>query len=326
MLYIIISNYNSEKTISGTLDSLIDAIRELKANSSHQARCKIIVVDDCSTDGSLDIVKNYKGHYPELIQIVRNWRNRGAGWSRRIGLRYVKKNKDNWVSFIDSDDTVKPDYYVQHFKYTDNPEIDIISGSITLYNPKASKEEDIYKAWTVQDRYVTENLNEEMFKDEIYFCNNKLFRANLFRKVKYSKSRFIEDVPTEVKLCLNARALQIINNQGYVYYQRPDSLIHNSDEVKRNIYNTLARIDCYKYFTRHFKGQEIPKQFNLKSIVLNLTLLKANKVDMDEVRKQYPKELKAIEKFINKKLKEHKKKLKEQETKDKSVTDASIIS
>ena len=291
MLYIIISSYNSEKTIGNTLNSIISA--------NIPTEYKIIIVDDCSTDNAKNIVKQYKKQYPNIIKLICNKKNKGAGWSRRIGLRYVNKNKNNWVSFIDSDDTILENYYYDFWKYTKDDTLDIISGSMTFFNPLERKDRQWIEV-NIKDRYVTENIIEESFADKIYFLNNKLIRANLFKKVKYSKLPFVEDVPTSIRLCLNARAMQLINNKGYIYYQRPDSLIHSADDIKKNIYDALSKIECYKYYVRHFKG-EVPERFNLKSIVLKIAIFKVHKIDINEVYKQYPKEIDTIFKFLKSK-------------------------
>ncbi len=288
MLYIIITCYNSEKTIAKTLDSII--------NQTMLDEYKIIIVNDCSTDATKDIVKTYKKSYPKNIKIVNNYKNKGAGWSRRIGLRYVNKSKDNWVTFIDSDDYVGETYLYNLWLYTQYSFIDIISGSITFVNEKTNE----YKSIDIKPRYINENLIDDLFSDKIYFLNNKLVRASLFKKVKYSKSRFIEDVPTLIKLCLNARAIQVVNNKEYYYRSREDSLTHTADDIKYNIYDTLSKIECYKYFVNNFKG-EVPKHFNLKAIVTNIALLKVNNININEIYKQYPKEIDTIFKFLKSK-------------------------
>lgn len=292
MLYIIVTCYNSEKTIRDTLDSIIFQIIPTEY--------KIIVVDDCSTDSSLSIIREYKEMYPKYIKIVYNKKNRGAGCSRRIGLRYINKSKNNWVAFIDSDDIVTKEHFSNLCKYINILNVDIISGVIGIIE-KDKNNNDEYKYSQEYYRHLHDNMLDDIFENHNYFINTKLIRASLFKKVSYSKSRFIEDTPTLVKLILNTRSIIYIGGKStYFYRQNPNSLCHTATDIKFNIYDTLSKIDCYKYYTKYFKD-DVPKYFNLKAIATNVALLKVNNINLDEIYKDYPKELDTIFKFLKSK-------------------------
>lgn len=292
MLYIIVTCYNSEDTIAKTLNSIVSQIIPTEY--------KIIVVDDCSTDSSLSIIREYKEMYPKYIKIVHNKKNKGAGWARRIGLKYVNKSKNNWVTFIDSDDIVTNGHFFALWQYTNFRYVDIISGVIG-YIKKYKDGTDKYERLQEDYRYLYNNMLDDIFEKHNYFINTKLIRASLFKKVKYSKSRFIEDTPTLVKLILNTRSIIYIGGMStYFYRQNQNSLCHTASDIKYNIYDTLSKIDCYKYYVKHFKD-DVPKHFDLKSIVTNVALLKVNNVNLDEIYKEYPKELDTIFKFLKSK-------------------------
>src|SRR5574344_1657706 len=88
---IIIPAYNSEKTISSTLESII--IQNIKYDY------EVIVVDDCSTDGTSKIIESYKKKLP--ITLLKNDVNVGPGLSRQKALDI---SKGEYIIFIDSDD------------------------------------------------------------------------------------------------------------------------------------------------------------------------------------------------------------------------------
>ena len=88
---VIIPNYNSGIYIKRCLDSLLE--QEYRVN-------EIIVVDDCSTDESTKIVKEYTKKYNNII-LLENEKNMGVSYSRNRG---IENTKSEYIMFCDSDD------------------------------------------------------------------------------------------------------------------------------------------------------------------------------------------------------------------------------
>lgn len=94
---IIIPTYNEESDISECLKSL--ATQSIK-------NFEIIIVDDGSTDRTLEVIKNFKNENKEKIKII-SGKHRGPGFSRNLG---AKKAQGRILVFIDSDMTFQRDY------------------------------------------------------------------------------------------------------------------------------------------------------------------------------------------------------------------------
>lgn len=88
---VIIPNYNSGTYIKRCLDSLLE--QEYRVN-------EIIVVDDCSTDESKKIVKEYTEKNNNII-LLENGKNMGVSYSRNKGIEHTKSE---YIMFCDSDD------------------------------------------------------------------------------------------------------------------------------------------------------------------------------------------------------------------------------
>ena len=84
---IIVPSYNSEKTIKNCLDKI--TIESERLNS------EIIVVDDCSTDKTLEIIKTFQN-----VKLIKLENNKGAGNARNKGAE--KAIFEN-LCFVDSD-------------------------------------------------------------------------------------------------------------------------------------------------------------------------------------------------------------------------------
>ena len=91
---VIIPVYNREKTIRYCLDSILA--------QSFQA-IEIVVVDDASTDGTVDIVQQIEDN---RVRCVRQPQNSGAQAARNRGIREAK---GEWIAFQDSDDEWLPE-------------------------------------------------------------------------------------------------------------------------------------------------------------------------------------------------------------------------
>ena len=91
LVSVIIPIYNSEDFISMTLESILSQTYE---------SIEIILIDDCSTDNSEEIIKSYVNkhqniHYHQLEK------NSGAAIARNRGIEIAK---GKYIAFLDSDD------------------------------------------------------------------------------------------------------------------------------------------------------------------------------------------------------------------------------
>ena len=89
LVSVIIPVYNREKTIKKSIDSIL--------NQTY-SNLEIIVVDDCSLDGSRDVVKSYKD---KRVRLIACEENKGANHARNLG---ISLSKGNYIAFNDSDD------------------------------------------------------------------------------------------------------------------------------------------------------------------------------------------------------------------------------
>ena len=91
LVSIITPCYNSELYISETIKSVI--------NQSY-TNWEMIVIDDLSTDNSIDIIEKFIINDKRII-LIKSDKNRGAGY---LGIWGLKKASGQYHAFIDSDD------------------------------------------------------------------------------------------------------------------------------------------------------------------------------------------------------------------------------
>ena len=90
LVSIITPSYNTAKFIGKTIESV---------QAQTYQNWEMIIVDDCSTDNTDDVVTGYMND--KRIKYIKNVKNSGAAVSRNKALREAK---GNWIAFLDSDD------------------------------------------------------------------------------------------------------------------------------------------------------------------------------------------------------------------------------
>lgn len=90
LVSIIMPSYNTAQYIA-------ESIRSIQAQT--YMNWELIIVDDCSTDNSLEVICSFDD---PRIKLLKNERNSGAAVSRNYALREAK---GKWIAFLDSDDT-----------------------------------------------------------------------------------------------------------------------------------------------------------------------------------------------------------------------------
>jgi len=103
LVSIIMPSYNTAEYIAESIQSVL---------SQSYTHWELIVVDDCSTDNTDEVIKPYLTD--GRIKYLKNEKNSGAAVSRNRALREAK---GKWIAFLDSDDLWMPDKLKKQIKY-----------------------------------------------------------------------------------------------------------------------------------------------------------------------------------------------------------------
>lgn len=170
LVSIVIPSYNRIETIRETLDSI------LKQECDFDF--EIIIGDDCSTDGVIDVLLDYKKRFPKIISLFSHKENIGLGanWASCINLcrgQYIAgcDNDDFWhnpdklnlqVSFLDKN----PDYGMVHTDYIE-----------------LNRKTKVSKSRVIHGTQYQKNLIQEIFYGNFKCCNSSvMYRKSIIDK------------------------------------------------------------------------------------------------------------------------------------------------
>lgn len=103
LVSVIIPNFNRARFLPEVVESVV---------KQTYSNLEIIVVDDCSTDRSVEILRELREKYTNLFSYQVD-RNRGANYCRDFG---VKQAKGDYIAFLDSDDFFLPEKIEQQMQ------------------------------------------------------------------------------------------------------------------------------------------------------------------------------------------------------------------
>ena len=265
---IVTTAYNIEKYIHKCLTSIL--------NQTYKD-IEVIVVNDCSTDSTMDIVKQFKD---ERLHVINHSRNCGAGQARRTG---IEASTGDYVITIDGDDWISEDFIEKLVDNAKETNADIVSGGITIVHNEGYQE---IKRFLPK---ISEGFQKFMDygNKKIIFLNNKLVRRTMYDTVPYSTRRYCEDTPVILPLLYYANKVSYVDTQGYFYLQHNTSLCHRVNHFEDSLFKALCSKDCMAFFAD--KGDEYKSLISQKEFIQYLAVIK--KTMTPELELAYEKEL-----------------------------------
>lgn len=210
---VIVPVYNVEQLVERCLDSLIN--QTLK-------NIEIIVINDGSTDGSLDIVKQYSIKYPNLVKLIEQ-ENAGLSETRNKG---IDLSSGKYIYFIDSDDYIEPQTLDTLLKIAQENNADyVIDGFNTV-----EENGDFIAKFHVEFAIYNQVFNPMDHKEAFLIHNavwNRLYSTTMLKDnaLRFMPDIWYEDLLFTRQVLLHSKRAVITNNYFLNYVQREGSLM-----------------------------------------------------------------------------------------------------
>ncbi len=255
-LSVIIVSYNEKEYLRDAIDSCLQQVCDFEY--------EIIIGDDGSKDGSIEIVKEYENNYPSKVRYFIMDRNHEDDVipSLRVSnviKRAMQMSKGEYITLLSGDDLFVDMYkFDKQISFLDkNKEyVSCYTGYKKFWND--GKEEQLC---------IARNVSRVTFWSKCYVhISSFVFRREV---EKYLLDRFCDDTGLIYSIFRCGKSIQI-PDISFGYRQRDASIIHNSDDLELNImelallqdiknkkgymYSSLARFSQpLKYVYKHRK-------------------------------------------------------------------------
>ncbi|MBR4447708.1 glycosyltransferase [Methanobrevibacter sp.] len=277
---VIVPVYNASQYISKTLDSII---------TQDFDGFEIIVVDDGSTDDSLEIINHCLGDCKIPHKVIHQ-ENKGVSVARNVG---IDESQGDYLVFVDADDYISKN----HLSSLYNGKTDF---SLTLYAKKEGEKLtnlDTYPQNLIStydfikmelNMQITFNFFQLMYKADIIKNNNIKFTPGTI---------YGEDTEFAHKALNYGDEIAINNEVTYYYVQHSDSAIKTSE------YKRFGIVKIFEGIGEFYRKNNKPELADLittsripKAIFGNMNFFFYNGYDFDEVLSKM-KELNLLEKL-----------------------------
>ncbi len=242
---IIVPIYNVEQYIELCLRSIV--------NQQYPSdEFEILVIDDCSPDNSINIVKQIQKIHSN-IRIIRHKENLNLGGARNTGIREAK---GDWLLFVDSDDALTDEHVLE---------------SLSLIIKNAPCDNVIIKSYTYSELDGQQNnpsvspiatsfiTGEEYLLKSEYLCNvwSGCYRRQfiLDNAIYFREHIAYEDTDWSVKTFYYAPRIALVDYPFYCYRYNYGSITNRPDR-RSFIDNIKSRNAAYDFIkTSGMKGQ-----------------------------------------------------------------------
>jgi glycosyltransferase involved in cell wall biosynthesis len=254
---VIIPVYNTKKYLNQCINSVL---------KQKYKNFEIILINDCSTDGSSDVCNSYKNY--EEVKVIHNKKNNGAGISRNIGISLAT---GTYLIFLDSDD-----YLYQG----------CFQGLKKLINKNKNKDVIITKFFAEQPPYSNNYLFKKNFSrskntnEFIAHINKANYQANVCwhyiikknfvikNKLRFIDAKLNEDQEFVTRLLCFMKSFVLYKGQYYYHRERPGSLYRSIDlKTTKSFLILLSELSNFDNKINWSKEKKKFIQFQIKNVI-----------------------------------------------------------
>ncbi len=234
--------YGVEKYIRKSILSVLD--------QSIDCKIEVLVIDDCGTDHSMDIIRECQASHPKgnVIRIIRQPHNMGC-WAARNKI--LDETKGKYLFLIDADDYLSPDALEKMYRTAEEHQAEAVYGSVVSVDeagmPVVYSIGDMklpYKVLIGKDKlasYANKSVRPTLYN----FIWNVLIRTDFLKEkqLRFKETRFADDIIFETDMQPLINRAVLLPDDTYYYVLRAGSLSNyhqreliDLDEIKQYIW------------------------------------------------------------------------------------------
>lgn len=224
LVSVIMPVYNSERYVGEAIDSFINQTWTNK---------ELIIINDCSTDSSRDVIKMYND---PRITIIDNESNRGVAFSRNRALRVAR---GEYITLLDSDDMMHPKKIQKEVEYLQNNQYDVVFTDTTLIDQHGKPIQNTNSEYVSSSLFLPMMLFRNVITPAPATC---LYKRKCFINNQYNEDlRHAEDYELNLKLAFTHR-FGYISEPLYYYRRHTNNLSNQHNTHLKNELNIITQL------------------------------------------------------------------------------------
>ena len=242
-----IAVYNHAPYLRAALDGVL--------NQKTTFPFRLLIGDDCSTDGSIEILKEYEKKYPDKVKVIYQPKNLGLKSPDRNGIILLKKSTAKYIALLDGDDFwISPNKLQEQISFLEaNNDVVMSAHNSNMLFPDGE-----IVALNRDNRY-TKGPHEKVYSAEDYITraffqtSSMVFRREALGELPdWFATAFGGDFFI-VLLTVTKGNIHYINDIMSVYRINPNSTsnYHSRFEIYKNFETHLEKFDEYSGYKYH---------------------------------------------------------------------------
>jgi glycosyltransferase involved in cell wall biosynthesis len=207
---LIVPVYNVAEYLHECLQSIID--------QSFEFTIEALLVEDCSTDQSLQICKEYAEKHSDLFKLIANAENQGVSATRNVGLDNAR---GDYFMFVDPDDVLPGGTLQSLYTAATQNDVDIVKGNNTIFtehNEQNARYNVSAEIMVTGDDVLTTLYDHSRVRGHPW---GKLFNRDRLGEVRFPVGvRMAQDLYYCGEVFSSARSLLLIDKPVYRYRNR----------------------------------------------------------------------------------------------------------
>ncbi|SHL65085.1 Glycosyltransferase involved in cell wall bisynthesis [Chryseobacterium carnipullorum] len=251
---ILIANYNNGKFFKTCYDSIIAQTYD---------NWEAIILDDCSTDNSLEVIKGIVGNDPRF-KIYENTKNSGVGVTKN---KLIELGEGNICGFVDPDDAISPNALLSSITIFKKN-----SSVVLTYSKFVKCDENLVPIEIPKLTMSVPNNDPYFFNCPVHIVHFVSFRKDVYNQTEKMDTvmRIAEDQDLYLKMYEKGK-VQFINEAHYLYRTHSGGISQNENRPKSREYFAKVIFNAMK--RRNLKtinGKAVPNEYSNSTEIYSL--------------------------------------------------------
>lgn len=212
---IIIPVYNAMTAGGGYINRCIDSVLNQKKFPIEDL--EIILINDGSTDDSLEVLRGIKKNNPDIICLI-DQKNMGVANTRNRAMRLAA---GEYTTFLDQDDWIDEDFCAQLYDAAHRAKADVVASGFRRPNKVGRIVKTYNVTNSVYGRYMLGTAWAKLHRTAFLRKNN----------LEFFVTGYGEDIPFSMRENVLAKSYEMVSYVGYNWYLNETSVSNTSQKI-----------------------------------------------------------------------------------------------